>query len=152
DEGKKIYKDGEYKVGYKVDVEQMEGFIEKKHEVEIKDGKDIVKVTFNSASMIKAISVDDKETKRKDIDEKLSKYSFEVEDLDEFYGMKVHVVAEEFGNDEEYTFNLTLDTSEIPYKDQDSDKNMKKVYDDGKYTVDYSVDVEHMERFIEKNP
>src|SRR5699024_6303320 len=152
DEGKKFYKDGEYTVGYTVDVEQMEGFIENKPEVEIKDGKAIVKVTFNSASMIKDLSVEGKETKRKDIDEKLAKYSFEVEDLDEVFAMKVHVVAEEFGYDEEYSFNLTLDTSEIPYKDQDSDKNMKKVYDDGKYTVDYSVDVEHMERFIEKNP
>src|SRR5699024_5314991 len=79
-----------------------------------RDGKILVTITFNSASMIKDLSVEGKETKRKDIDEDLVEYSFEVEDLDEVFAMEVHVVAGE--HDEVYTFNLTLDTSNIPYE------------------------------------
>ncbi len=143
---KKVYEDGEYTVDYTVDVEHMNNFIENKPEVFVKDGKSFVTMTFNAESMIKGITVKEKKVEKSNVREDLADYTFEVKDLDEEIAMIVHVDTP--GHTQDYSFKLSVDTTDIPLKDLNEESTKIKVYDDGQYAVPYTVDVSAMERFM----
>src|SRR5690625_2467876 len=115
---KKVYDDGQYEVGYTVDIEMMENFIVGNPIVNITNGEYTVTLTFNSADMIEGFTVNDVDADRKDLDDDLVEYTFKVDDLDEPLTAKIYIPL---SPSDYYEFKLTLDTENIPFTEVEED-------------------------------
>src|SRR5699024_4987214 len=104
--------DGQYEVGYTVDVDMMKNFIVGNQIVSVTNREYSVTLTFNSADMIDDFKANDISADRKDLDDELVEYTFIVEDLDDPIDAKIYIPL---SPSDYYSFTLTLDTTEIPY-------------------------------------